>query len=477
MSEENRDNLNFENRNHEESDTPQDVCEPLSITEEAPPMPIKRTVSLTTFITTTIALILVAVMLTYTVCNSVYKKELGQAKLSQIELGNYQNLSPFEILGLLLKSESYYDLDTDALINAAMKAYVKATGDPYAVYYTAEEYLALQESSSGSSVGIGVTFIWIDEVIEGTTQKVFRIVGVSPDSPAEEAGLVVGDSIAYVGSGADRVSVDSLGYYEAFDQLTGMAGTDSVFTVCHADGALEEYAVERKPVESLTVFPSICTTDSKVGTVLITRFSNKTPRQFIRAVQQLQDAGCEYFVFDLRGNPGGELDSIVAVMSTFLQVGDVVIHLEAKGGERETICVTEPNPDQEKDDYTIFADEIGMFSDLKIAVLCDEETGSAAELFVANVRDHELGVIVGTKTYGKGSVQSRYSLALYGLPGAVKLTTSMYFPPSGEGYDGVGISPHMEVELNEALKDVNKHAYDDAIDNQLQAAISAMQSK
>ena len=110
-------------------------------------------------------------------------------------------------------------------------------------------------------------------------------------------------------------------------------------------------------------------------------------------------------------------------------------------------------------------------------VLCNENTASAAELFTSAIRDYELGTIVGTKTFGKGSVQTRYSLIPYGIPGGVKLTTKIYFSPLGDGYDGIGILPHVEVALDEALQDVNMHEYDDEKDNQLQAAIAALQSK
>ena len=113
-------------------------------------------------------------------------------------------------------------------------------------------------------------------------------------------------------------------------------------------------------------------------------------------------------------------------------------------------------------------------SDLKFSVLVNKFSASAAELFTANIRDYELGRIVGVKTYGKGSMQTTFSLSRYGYDGALKLTTAYYFPPCGEGYDGIGITPHVIVELSEEAEQYNINLLPDHLDNQLSAAISTM---
>ena len=112
-------------------------------------------------------------------------------------------------------------------------------------------------------------------------------------------------------------------------------------------------------------------------------------------------------------------------------------------------------------------EEIGMYRDLDSAVLCDQDTASAAELFTAAIRDYGLGKIIGTKTFGKGSVQTIMSLAEYGLSGAVRFTTSKYFPPSGTGYDGEGITPDITVELSEEAAGINPFERSDSVDNQI----------
>ena len=118
--------------------------------------------------------------------------------------------------------------------------------------------------------------------------------------------------------------------------------------------------------------------------------------------------------------------------------------------------------------------DIGKYKDLKVAVVCNENTASAAELFVANFRDYGIGKVVGTTTYGKGSMQSIVDLASYGFEGGLRFTTRVYFPPCGESYDGIGITPDVIVELDEALLQTNIYEIDDAEDNQLQAAIETL---
>ena len=118
--------------------------------------------------------------------------------------------------------------------------------------------------------------------------------------------------------------------------------------------------------------------------------------------------------------------------------------------------------------------DIGKYKDLKFAVITNGNTASAAELFTATVRDYDLGPIVGETTYGKGCMQSIFSLSYYGFDGGLKLTTKMYFPASGEGYHGIGITPDVPVELSEEAKQYNIYVLPEQLDNQLQTAIDQL---
>jgi len=282
-----------------------------------------------------------------------------------------------------------------------------------------------------------------------------------------------------VGIGEDAVTVDSLGYTESVNRLVGKAGSIAKFTVLRAaaDGVSYEtlpFEITRAKIESLSVHSHICATDSSVGVVKITGFDAKTPKQFINAVQELQSAGCNSFIFDVRHNPGGDLKSITAVLSTFLKEGDTVIRMQDKSGKEEIVKAEVVTYKDDYVDCSITKEQLGMFRNLNFAVLCNENTASAAELFTAAIRDYGLGSIVGVTTFGKGTVQSTMSLAYFGIPGGLKLTTRMYFPPLGENYDGKGITPDIVVPLSEELANVNVYEYEDAKDNQLQAAITAI---
>ena len=151
----------------------------------------------------------------------------------------------------------------------------------------------------------------------------------------------------------------------------------------------------------------------------------------------------------MRGNPGGDLNSVVACASYFLDTGDVIISTEDNRGNRTVERVRERAYAENYSSCDISANEIGMFKATELVVLVDRNTASAAELLTAVFRDYDLAVIVGEKTYGKGTMQTIYPLSYMGYDGGIKITTNVYFPPCGENYDGVGITPHITVDSSD----------------------------
>jgi carboxyl-terminal processing protease len=166
---------------------------------------------------------------------------------------------------------------------------------------------------------------------------------------------------------------------------------------------------------------------------------------------------------------------ILLLLVLFLQEDDTIITTKYAGGKEYTSTVSRNRAGKvlcgthERD-----AEDIGKYRDLNFSVLVNGYSASAAELFTANIRDYGLGKIVGTTTYGKGCGQTTYSLSRYGYEGALKLTTFYYYPPCGEGYDGIGIVPHVEVELSEEAKEHNINLLPHELDNQLAAAVASM---
>ena len=424
-----------------------------------------KKISLTAFVTSLICVALAAVMITYNCCINFMRKDVGDIVAGDNSVVT-EAPTELDIIRTFFEQFSFLDIDNDALVAAALKAYVDSTGDRYAEYYTEEEWKVLFDESEGKAEGIGINIINSQVVVDGFSQKVFKVINIMKDSPAVNK-LRVGDLIVCVGVGEEAQSVEELGYTVALNELKGVAGTMAEFTVFRpvGDGEYEriEFSIERAAVTTTSVYYHVSTLDSKVGIVKILQFDLTTPAQFCEAVDSLKASGCDKFVFDVRYNPGGALDSIEAVLSYFLNEEDPIIHTSDRNGNYVTSVV-------EVSEY-VSAEDIGKYAGLNAVVLCNESTASAAELFTATFRDYDMATIVGVKTYGKGSMQSLFSLGAYGVSGGLKLTTRMYYPPSGEGYDGIGIVPDVEIALDEALLDKNVYEIKDDEDNQLRAAL------
>lgn len=382
------------------------------------------------------------------------------------------------VVDYLIKKYSYEGVDQQAMMEAVVKAYVAATGDLYAEYYTQEEFDAMTSESQGKMQGIGVSVVNSTLDVNGVVYNVIEIIMVYPNSPAEKAGVRPGDAVVVVKYEGTEYSINQVGYTQALNYLRGEAGTKAEFTVLRKNGAEYEpveFSVVREAFETMSVTSKVSTTDPTVGIVQILQFDLTTPEQFEAAVQDLLGKGCDKFVFDVRNNPGGDLESIKAVLSFFLSEGDLIVSTKDKAGNERFDRVQVIKHEQSA--YAgcdITKEDIGKFSNLKFTVITNGNTASAAELFTATMRDYELGIIVGQTTYGKGCMQSIFSLQYYGVEGGLKLTTQMYFPACGESYHGIGIAPHVPVELSQEAQEYNLYVLPEELDNQLQTAISQM---
>ena len=427
---------------------------------------MKKRISLSALILILIASILLTAMCSCAWADSFFKNDFVPSVGGSNSSAAGEKV---ETIVNLFKTYSYYEIDEEALCRALLSGMGVAIGDKYAEYYDAEEFALMTAENQGETQGIGVT------VIENTEYNCIEIISVMPNSPAYEAGVEPGDLIVYLGSGEKKESVSELGYYAALAKLQGVKGTVAEFTVARGENysELKEFKIT---AESVT--DRVCETDKKVGIVKLLQFDLTTPGQFRNAMDALIAEGVEYFIFDVRYNGGGDLASITAVLSYILNKDDVLIRTRDRAGNEVVTKVDVVDKYRETDPYSscnVKEEDIAKYRDLvkgKSAVLANEYTASAAELFTCALMDYEISEIVGTKTYGKGSMQSIFSLANLGFDGAVKMTTRMYFPPLSEGYDGIGITPDLEVELDEALQNKNIYKITDEEDNQLQAAIA-----
>ncbi len=454
----------------------------------AGPKKNKKTVSVSAFVATLIAAVSVTLVVTMLLTALVSTAYWNGKGLSGLLWGDSSdelviNDSTLSLVDQLIKDYAYEGVDQEAMMDAVIKAYVAATGDIYAEYYTKEEFEALTQESQGKMEGIGVSVI--NGSYEGMTA--IKLIMVYPGSPAEAAGLKPGDLIVALKYNGELQSVDALGGYTvAVNHLRGAAGTQAEFLVMRPSGSSYEqldFSITRAAFEAVSVTGKVSKTDPEVGIVTIIQFDLPTPEQFEATVDDLRAQGCTKFVFDVRNNPGGDLESIKAIQSYFLSEGDLLVSTKDKHGNEKKDYVKvlkHTSPAYSVCDVT--EDEIGKYKDMTFCVLTNGNTASAAELFTATMRDYELGTIVGETTYGKGCMQSIYDLSrtgpyykLYGVEGGLKLTTQMYFPACGESYHDIGIAPHVEVKLPaEVMEKYTMYDLPEELDTQLQAALEQM---
>lgn len=342
--------------------------------------------------------------------------------------------------------DRYYlgDKDEEKLQEGLYAGLLYGLDDPYSRYYTAEEYDSENSSNEGSYVGIGI-------LMEKNKEGGVKIVECYEGGPGEKAGLEEGDIISAI-DGED-ITEDEV---SDVADIVRNSDKDSVVLTVHREGAEDamEITVPVTDVELPSVFHEML--DSKIGYIRITQFTGVTGEQYQEAFDDLQKQGMEKMIVDLRDNPGGLLDSVCDVLRKILPEG-LVVYTEDKDGNRE----------EEKCDGK---------NELRIplAVLVNESSASASEIFAGAVQDYGIGTIVGTTTYGKGVVQSIRQLS---DGSAIKLTVANYYTPKGNNINKTGIKPDIEVSLDTSLLNKNKDEITHDEDNQLQEAIKAVEKE
>lgn len=390
---------------------------------------------------------LVTFMTTYNVMQNAHRREVARLAEQYAAVDNTDATMKYimDLVGAYYYGDTpdwTVDRDGNDLL---YRAYVNALDDDYAAYMSPEEYNSWNESMSGNLVGIGVIVVYTN------ADKTMTVTLVFPDSPAEKAGLRPGDVILSI----EGKTVSDMEYDDAVNSIKGEEGSTFCLTY-KRDGKEITAELTRAAVTTQSVIGRMAK-DSSIGIVTILQFDQTTPGQFKAAVDKLISDGAAGLVFDVRDNPGGDLESVLSTLSYILPKGSTLIKIISKDGEVQTR--------EADDEHTI---------DLPMAVLTNKSTASAAELFTSCLRDYGKVKTVGTTTYGKGCMQS-----IFVLPnkGALKLTTKMYNPPIGESYHGIGIVPDILVEMSD--ENASKHLLliDEQDDNQLQTAISALHDK
>ena len=339
-----------------------------------------------------------------------------------------------------LIDQNYLDeVDEDSLKEGIYTGLLYGLGDPYSRYYTEEEYEEESRGTEGSYAGIGIS-------ITRNTEGGILVVECYEGGPADLAGLQKNDVITAV-NGTD---VTDLTPADVSQMIREKEDGTSVLTVYHQEeNEPEDISVTVSNVELPTVSYEML--EDSIGYLRVTEFTMVTPQQFENAYKDLQEKGMEKLIVDLRDNPGGVLSSVCDVLRQILPEG-LIVYTEDKYGEKQEMKCDGDTP-----------------IDIPLAVLVNENSASASEIFAGAVKDYGIGTIVGTTTYGKGIVQSLQKLS---DGSAVKLTTARYYTPKGNDIHKVGITPDVEEKLDVSL--LNKTEISHEEDNQLQAAIEAV---
>ena len=316
-------------------------------------------------------------------------------------------------VGSLIDAFYLGDLDSEELSASLFRGVAAGLEDVYARYYTEEELNTALDETQGAYYGIGATLIQNMETGE------IRATQIYEGSPAQKAGLQPGDVLLACG-GEDLQSM------ELSDAVACIKAQEGEFElIVYREETEEELTltIQCEEVEKTTVH--IRMLGGTVGYMEILEFDQVTVEQFRSGLSELKEQGMEKLIVDLRGNPGGLLDSVCEIMDDLLPEG-LIVYTEDKSGN----CVE-------------YNSEEGQLFDGELAVLVDQDTASAAEIFAGAVQDHEIGTIIGTQTYGKGLVQKTYTLS---DGSGIKFTTENYFTPLGNNINGTGITPDIVLE-------------------------------
>lgn len=419
------------------AETDTDAAVPDTKEEEKPP---KKPVKIPLF-AAVIAVLTVAILtsqITFLTVRQSYHK-----KLTTVEKERFSDSKLSEVDEIYRK---YYinGVDDDKLVDGLVEGYIYGTGDKYASYMTSEQYEEYVEGLNSKTDGIGASVIWNTEIYA------IEIINVYEGSGAEDAGIQIGDMIIAV----DGADVAELGYDAAVSAVKGEAGTKVKLTIYRDNNYDEPIEVEcvRKAIDIKTVtFKAY----GEVAVIGISNFYASTPTELKAAVSDAAAAGCSRIVFDLRNNTGGLLTSVHQVLDFILPEGPVVRMKDAAGGWSE-----------------LTSDESCL--DMPMVIMVNNRTASAAELFTSALMDYDYAEVIGTQTYGKGTVTTPFQLSDGSV---IYVSTNLYYPPKSDNFEGKGITPDEIVELSEQAKKINFYKLTYETDNQLQRAIEIIKEK
>lgn len=319
----------------------------------------------------------------------------------RFDFGKGSPLKKIQYAEMAISSLYVDSVDENRLAEEAIKGMLESL-DPHSTYTNAKETQALEEPLQGDFEGIGVSFNMVDDTL--------IVVQPIVNGPSEKAGIIAGDRIITVNDSA--IAGVKMARSEIMRRLRGKKGTMVHLGVVRR-GVKEVlfFDVKRDKIPVLSI-NGVYMIDSTTGYINIESFGEKTYDEFMAAVTKLKQQGMKKLVLDLQSNGGGYLQTAVKIVNEFLQDGDLIVYTEGRKAKRQTYKATGSH----------------QLQDVKVVVLINEYTASAAEIVSGAIQDHDRGTIVGRRSFGKGLVQRPFSLPDGSL---IRLTVAHYYTPSG----------------------------------------------
>lgn len=358
---------------------------------------------------------------------------------------NITNVNKFNQVRSILEKSYYENVDENTLVEGAIAGMADSLKDPYTVYFTKEQMAMFTEEVAGSYVGIGVSISPVDK------DGIVSIIEPFEGSPAKKAGVMQGDKIVKVD---DKDVIGLRDENLVVKMIRGKEGTPVKLTVYRSsEGKYIDFDIVRKSIKIENIKSEVL--PGNIGYIRLVKFDAEIANYFEQHLNKLLEKGVTGLIIDVRDNPGGRYDQVVAIADRLLPKGTIV-YTEDKNKKRRT----EYSDDKELN--------------LPLVVLVNGNSASASEILAGAVKDYNKGTLVGMKTFGKGLVQIDYPL---GDGSGLKVTIARYFTPSGVCIQGIGILPNVEVQLPDKLKNMAVSQIPRNEDVQLQKAVEIIKEQ
>ena len=309
------------------------------------------------------------------------------------------------------------EIDLERLSQGAIEGMIKALDDPYSAYFDAEQYELSQYSLQGSFGGVGIE-VTVDE--EGGLVVVAPIVG----TPAQKAGIMPGDKILAI----DGEKTEGMHFIEAVLKIRGEQGTQVTLRVLHeGEDIPQDYVITREEIDAASVLAKML--PGNIAHIEVGHFTSRTGSEMTSALEDIIADDVSGIILDLRDNPGGVLKAAVAVASQFLEEGIAVYVIDGEGNEEEWRV-----------------EEGGLATKLPLVVLVNSNSASSSEVVAGALQDHMRGIVIGTQTLGKGTVNHFRELS---NGSAIYITSARWYTPNRQQIEGQGITPDEIIEITE----------------------------